>query len=261
MDLAAQAIYEFTWNEYCDWYVELSKPVLNDDNADAALKRGTRFTLINLLENLLRLAHPIIPFITEEIWQRIKSQAALDNIDDIASIMIAPYPLSDQSMRNDDAESEMQWIQSFILGVRKIRGEMNISPGKPLPVLLQNGSHDDKRLLEKHQTSLEKLCRTESIVWLASDAEAPQSAIALVGEMRLLIPMAGLIDKQAEIDRLSKLIAKESKELERLNNKLNNKEFTAKAPEKVVAAEKDKAKRAESSLQQLKQQLEKIQAM
>jgi len=261
MDMAAQAIYEFTWNEYCDWYVELSKPVLYDETASAQLVRGTRYTLVNTLEALLRLAHPIIPFITEEIWQSVKALIALPDVDTIQSIMLAPFPQTDSGLIRDDAESEMRWIQSFILGVRKIRGEYNISQGKALPVLLQNGSDADNALLRKHQISLKKLCNTESIVWLEADQEAPHSSTALIGEMRILIPMAGLIDKQAEIDRLNKLLTKEVKELERLASKLNNQEFIAKAPEKVIAVEKEKAKRAETSIEQLKSQLEKIQAM
>jgi valyl-tRNA synthetase len=178
--------------------------------------------------------------------------------------MLAPYPEVDESAVNPDAEKEMDWIQTFILGIRKIRGEYNISPGKPLTVSLQNGNQHDQELLQKHQTSLEKLCKTDAIVWLEEDEgndEAARSATALVGQMRLLIPMAGLIDKQAEIDRLNKLLDKESKELQRISAKLNNQSFVDKAPENVVNAEKDKAQRAEVSIQQLKQQLEKIQAL
>jgi len=261
MDLAAQAIYEFTWNEYCDWYLELSKAVLYDENAADTLVRGTRHTLVNVLESLLRLAHPIIPFITEEIWQDLRGLSSLEKIDSIKSIMLAPYPVANRNLISAQAENEMQWVQSFILGVRKIRGEYNISPGKPLPVLLQNGSDSDEALLHKHQSSLSKLCNTDSIVWLKANQVAPHSSTALVGEMRVLIPMAGLIDKQAEIDRLNKLLSKETKELERLASKLNNEEFISKAPEKVIAVERDKAKRSETSIEQLKQQLEKIKAM
>jgi len=261
LDLAAQAIYEFTWNEYCDWYVELSKTVLNDKNADSALLRGTRHTLVNVLDSLLRLAHPIIPFITEEIWQRVKALSSLAGIDAIDSIMIAPYPLADKSSINSDAEQEMQWIQAFILGVRKIRGEYNISPGKALGVMLQNGSAQDKKLLQRHQSGLEKLCRTESVTWLDAGQDAPTSATALVGEMRILIPMAGLIDKQAEIDRLNKLLNKDLKDFDSVSKKLNNPQFIAKAKEQVVNLEKEKAQRLQTSIEQLKLQLKKIEDM
>jgi valyl-tRNA synthetase len=256
-DHAAQAIYEFTWNEYCDWYLELSKPVLTDDNASAAAQRGTRRTLVRVLENLLRLAHPIMPFITEEIWQRVAPIAGVSG----ETIMNQPFPSSRQSLINEAAETEMAWVMQFILGIRKIKGEMNISPAKPVPVFLANASANDRTLAEKHRHFLDFLARTESIEVLAADEHGPESATALVGEMKVLIPLAGLIDKDAEIKRLEKEIGRYQSDVERLMKKLGNPSFVDKAPEAVVQKERDKLEESQSATTSLKMQLAKIQSL
>ena len=255
LDLVAQAIYEFTWNEYCDWYLELAKVSLQSDNE--ALQRGTRKTLLEVLEKILRIAHPLIPFITEEIWQRVAPLAGA--VGD--TIMLQAYPECDQEKINPAAVEEIQWVMDFILGIRRIRGEMNIAPGKPLSVLLKNGSDKDRPFLENSQQYLMKLGRLESIDWLEQNAEEPESAIALVGELRILIPMAGLIDKNAELARLDKEIQKLQKELPRIEGKLNNPKFIDKAPQEVIDKEKEKLNRLMSNLKNLKQQREKINAL
>ncbi|MDP3839172.1 MAG: class I tRNA ligase family protein, partial [Methylococcales bacterium] len=181
-DLAAQAIYEFTWNEYCDWYLELAKISLQSD--DEALQRGTRKTLLTVLESILRLAHPIMPFITEEIWQRVAPLAGITG----DTIMLQAYPVYDETQIDNAAIAQTQWLMQFILGVRRIRGEMNIAPSKPLPVLLQDGSESDQQSLTNNQSFLQKLARLESITWLNPDDVTPESAIALVGDMKILIP-------------------------------------------------------------------------
>ncbi|WP_455365688.1 valine--tRNA ligase [Kaarinaea lacus] len=254
LDLAAQAVYDFTWNEYCDWYLELSKPVLNDENSSESLQRGTRKTLVSVLDSILRLAHPVMPFITEEIWQRV---APLVGNDD-KTIMTQTYPEPDTALINTSAIEEMDWVKNFILGIRKIRGEMNLAPGKPLPVLLQNGDESDQQLLAKHQLLLTTLAKTESIQWLNAADTAPESAMALCGEMRILIPMAGLIDKDAELARLSKEVEKREKELERSENKLQNPKFVDRAPADVVEKERQKVADMRSALDNLRAQLEKI---
>jgi len=255
LDLAAQTIYEFTWNEYCDWYLELAKISLQSDNE--ALQRGTRKTLISVLETLLRLAHPIIPFITEEIWQRVAPLTGKTG----ETIMLQAYPESDSEQINQQAIAEINWVMSFILGVRRIRGEMNIPPGKPLSALLQDGSEQDKSLLEKHAVYLKKLGRLESITWLSPQDQAPESATALVGDMKILIPMAGLIDKDAELARLEKEIQKIKKDLPRIEGKLNNPGFVEKAPQAVINKEKEKLTALQSSLQNLQEQHKKISAL
>ena len=254
-DLASQSIYEFTWNEYCDWYLELAKISLQSD--DQALQRGTRKTLLTVLECMLRLAHPIMPFITEEIWQRVAPLAGIDG----TTIMLQPYPEADTQRIDSSAIAETRWVMNFILGVRRIRGEMNIAPGKPLPVLLQNGSPTDKTNLHNNLSYLLKLGRLESIAWLNAGDPAPESAIALVGDMKILIPMAGLIDKQAELARLDKEIQKMVKELPRIEGKLANPAFVDKAPPDVVAKEKQKLADLRSSLNKLEEQFNKIQAL
>ena len=273
-DLAAQAIYEFTWNEYCDWYLELAKISLQSD--DAALQRGTRKTLLTVLETLLRLAHPLMPFITEEIWQRVAPLAGIHAGDCMdagsramhgaaqrcaGTIMLQPYPVADEARIDACAVAEINWVMNFILGVRRIRGEMNIAPGKPLPVLLQNGSATDQNYLTNNTVYLQKLGRLESITWLNSDGTTPESAIALVGEMKILIPMAGLIDKVAELTRLEKEIQKIKNDLPRVEGKLSNPAFIDKAPSDVIDKEKAKLADLRSTLNNLEQQQARIQAV
>ncbi|MCB2262562.1 MAG: valine--tRNA ligase [Candidatus Thiosymbion ectosymbiont of Robbea hypermnestra] len=250
-DQAAQAIYDFTWNAFCDWYLELSKPVLNDPQAAPAAKRGTRRTLAQTLETLLRLAHPLIPFITEEIWQKIKPLAGVTG----DTIMRAPFPVADPGLIDPAAEAELGWVMQFVLGVRRIKGEMNIAPGKPLPVLLQNTDHQDVAWLAANRHYLDALARTRSIQVLAPTDPPPESAIALVGEMKILIPMAGLIDQEAELRRLGKEIGKLEADLERTQNKLANPNFLDKAPPAVVQKERDKAAEQQAALAKLEEQV------
>lgn len=258
LDLAAQAIYEFVWNEYCDWYLELSKPILFDKSEGSdARKKGTRRTLIRVLETILRLAHPLMPFITEEIWQKIKPLAGATG----DTIMLAPYPVADESKIDLQALADVAWLQAVILGVRNIRGEMNISPAKDLNVLFKNGSADDKLRLETNQQFLKKLASLESVTWLNSGDEEPMSATALVGQMEILVPMAGIIDKAAEIARLTKELTKLTQDIERTEVKLSNEAFVAKAPEAVVTAERNRVAESKISVEKLQEQIQKINAL
>ena len=254
-DLAAQAIYDFTWNEYCDWYLELAKISLQSESE--ALQRGTRETLLNVLETILRLAHPIMPFITEEIWQRVAPLAGIAG----DTIMLQAYPVADEALIDHEAIAETQWLMQFILGVRRIRGEMNIAPSKPLPVLLQNGSTADQQSFSNNQGYLQKLARLESITWLNPEQVAPESAIAMLGDMKILIPMAGLIDKEAELGRLDKEIQKIIKELPRIEGKLANPGFVDKAPLDVIEKEKAKLADLQTILNNLEQQRSIIQLL
>ena len=254
-DLAAQAIYEFTWNELCDWYLELTKISLQ--SKDAAVQRGTRKTLLAVLEKLLRLSHPIMPFITEEIWQSVAPLAGVQG----NTIMVQPYPVVDDAQNDPEAAAEMDWVMNFILGVRRIRGEMNIAPGKPLPVLLQDSSDKDQLYLASNQIYLQKLGRLGSITCLKKGETAPESALALVGNLKILIPMAGLIDKAAELARLDKEIQKINNELPRAESKLNNPAFVDKAPSEVIEKEKTKLADLRSSLINLEAQREITRAL
>ncbi|MGD8941532.1 MAG: valine--tRNA ligase, partial [Gammaproteobacteria bacterium] len=257
MDLASQAIYEFTWNEYCDWYLELSKPVLNNAESSEQALRGTRRTLVRVLESLLRLAHPIMPYISEEIWQRVAPLADAQG----ETIMTQCFPQPEEDKIDHQAIAEIEWVKQFILGIRQIRGEMNINPGKPVPVLLQDGSDNDQHLLNKHQRYIQFLAKTESLTWLNTGDEAPEASTCLVGNMKVLIPLAGLIDKEAEISRLTKELDKLQKELERLDGKLNNANFVDKAPAQVVDKEKQRRAETASAMENLQEQLKRIQSL
>jgi len=235
-DLLAQALYEFTWNEFCDWYLELSKPILLSPHSSEEQLRGTRYTLATVLETLLRLLHPLMPFITEEIWQRIAPLAGQSG----ESIMLQPYPQLDESLVHEKIETALQWVQQIIIAIRTIRSEMNISPGKPIPVLLSQGTSEDKQRIEHFRLLIQTLAKLETIEWLDPTTARPQSATALVGELEILIPMAGLINTQEESARLTREIAKLTKDIERAETKLQNPSFVDKAPADVVAKEKEK---------------------
>ncbi len=253
-DLAASDLYSFVWEDYCDWYLELSKPILFNDETSEAAQRGTRRTLVRVLETILRLNHPIMPFITEELWQMIAPLAGKSG----DTIMTQPYPIADQSKIDKVAETELEWVKNFITGVRKIRSEMDIPPGKPLPVLIQNATESDKICFNTNQNFIETLAKLESVTWLNADDTAPESAMALVGEMQILIPLAGLIDKEAELARLEKEIGKLKINIEKGEAKLQNAGFVDKAPEAVVEKERQRVAELSKSLQQLQEQVVKI---
>lgn len=254
LDLASQALYDFIWKDYCDWYLELTKPVLSGDFASEALKKGTRRTLIRVLETTLRLAHPMMPFITEEIWQRVKVLAGVSG----DTIMLQPYPVADDSRIDEQAIADLEWVKGVVDGIRNIRGEMNIPPSRKLPVFFKNGSANDQRCLEDNRQFLLKLANLETIDWLEPDQQAPLSATALSGALEILVPMAGLIDKDAELARLQKESEKLEKEKARLAGKLQNPKFVDKAPADVVQKEKDKLTEVESALARLVSQKEQI---
>ena len=260
LDLAAQALYDFTWNEYCDWYLELTKPTLTQEcRSDASrreydeLQRGTRTTLLEVLDTLLRLLHPFMPFITEEIWQlSVKSGDTL---------MRARFPEVDDSKRDPEAVAAMEWVKTFILGIRRIRGEMDLSPAKALPVLVQDANPQDRAFIEEFGSWLTFLARIDTITVLEKDDDAPESATALVGQMKLLVPMAGLIDKDAELERLAKQIAKIQKDLDKSQAKLSNENFVKNAPDAVVAQEQGRIKDMSAAIAGLTAQSEKISSM
>ena len=257
LDLAAQAIYEFTWHEFCDWYLELVKPAINSEDATAAQKRAARRTLVEVLEALLRLLHPIMPFITEALWRRVAPVAGVGG----ETVMLQPYPAPDDYPRDEAAEAEMAWVQAFILGVRQVRGEMNIAPGRPLEVLLQDASEQDLGWLRANEPLLMKLGRIASIEPLAAGAAAPPSATVLLGNTKLLVPMAGLIDAAAEIARLEKQRDKLRSDLAKSRAKLDKPSFVENAPAAVVDKERRRAEEVAASIEKLEQQLERVHAL
>ncbi|MBT8115424.1 MAG: valine--tRNA ligase, partial [Arenicella sp.] len=253
-DQMAQTLYGFIWDEYCSWYVELTKIVLNDNGASEQQQRGTRRTLVRVLESLLRLVHPIMPFITEELWQQIKDLAGVEG----DTIMHCRYPQSDPSRIDEDAVAQMDWIQAVITGVRNIRGEMNISPSRELPVLLHGLSKAERNYLADHQNYLLKFGRFESVEILDQLEQAPESATALVGETSVLIPLGSFIDASAEIVRLQKELAKAEQEAANVSARLSNTAFTDKAPAMVVDKARQQLADAESSSALLRQQIKRM---
>jgi valyl-tRNA synthetase len=251
-DHAAQGIYEFIWNNYCDWYLELSKPVLTSEHASEAAKRGTRRTLVRVLEATLRLTHPFMPFITEEIWQSIAPLAGQSG----STIMNQAYPKADPNKVDSEAVAEMEWLMDFITGIRSIRSQMNIPPKKQLPVLLKDCNESDISRIERNRDFLSRLANLESVTVL--EGTAPASATALVGKMEILIPLEGLIDKDAEIARLNKEVSKLEKLIQQSSGKLNNQGYIAKAPAEVVQKEREKLSEMEQSLSQLMQQRDSL---
>ncbi len=250
LDLMSQELYEFVWGDYCDWYLELSKPLL----ADEKTKAGTQATLIKVLNEMVTLLHPIIPFITEEIFEQCNTILDKDN----QSLITQAYPQVESQLISEQSEMEIKWLQTFILGIRQIRGEMNIPPNKPLNCFVQNFNKTDEVYLNKYINILNTLSKMATIDKLATNDEAPESATALVGEMKILIPLAGLIDKEQEAARLNKEIEKLEKQKMVSEGKLNNKKFVSSAPEAIVNTEKERLASAESAITDLSEQLKKI---
>ena len=258
LDHAAQAIYDFTWNEYCDWYLELSKSVLQSDSSSEAAQRGTRGTLVQVLETLLRLAHPIIPYITEEIWQRIAPLAGKNG----DTIMLQSYPTPNIDLVDEIAIHETELVMSLNKGVRRIRSERDIKPSKPLAVIVQNLNSAEQTVLEESAQSSMNISRIESLDFVDSNAELPESATALVGENGTLhISLEGLIDKEAELKRFEKEISKAQQELEMRQKKLANEKYVAKAPEAVVNKERQRVIELESILKRLEEEKQKMETL
>ena len=250
-DLAAQAMYEFTWDEYCDWYVELSKTTLTDPAA-AAAKRGTLFTLVNVLEVLLRLMHPFIPFITEELWQRVAPLLKKE----AATIMLQPYPSASDLEQDGTSLPEIEWLKAFILGVRRIRAERNIAPGKFLAVQVKGGSVEENHWLDRNQHYLRTLGRIESISRI--ETEPDDAVIALAGEMTLLVPLADLIDPQAELQRLEKELDRLNRDKQRIAEKLANKNFVDRAPADVVNKERQRLEETATAMTTIEVQYKRV---
>jgi valyl-tRNA synthetase len=253
-DLAARALYEFTWNEYCDWYLELTKPLLQDGSAPAARQSATRRNLINVLEALLRALHPMMPFITEELWQKVAPLAGVS----APSVMLQPYPAAADFRTDHEAEAEISWLQGFVLGVRQIRGEMDIAPSRPITVLLQNCAPADLQRVESHRLYLQQLARLHDITVLDASREPPVCATALLGSMKILVPMADLIDVAAERERLGKALAKAQADHARIATKLANRQFVANAPAEVVEKERARLRNTEQETRQLGEQLARL---
>ena len=257
LDTVASALYEFTWNDFCDWYLELSKAALQSPTASEGAKRGARLTLVRTLETLLRALHPLAPFITEELWQRVAPAAGRSG----ASIMSARFPTTENQARDETALHDMRWVMDFILGVRQIRGEMDIAPSRKIDVLLQNADATDQQRLAAHGAYLERLAGVNPPRILPHGEAAPIAAIALVGTLEILVPMAGLIDPVAELDRLNKRRLKNEAELKKFDAKLGNAEFVANAPADVVIKDQARAAELRAEIAQLQVQHARVEAL
>jgi valyl-tRNA synthetase len=256
-DLAANTLYEFTWNQFCDWYLELTKPVMQ--NGTEAQMRGTRHTLVNVLEKMQRLMHPFMPYITETIWQRVKPLAGVTG----DTIMLAPFPTYQADQVDATAMADLEWVKQVIVAVRNIRAELNIAPSKPLNALLRGVSYEDRIRLEANQTFFASLAKLETMTILIEGEIAPMSSTQLVGNMELLIPMAGLIDVGAEMARIDKQLEKLGQEISRIEGKLSNEGFVAKAPPAVIDKEREKLTGLSRDIDKLNEQkieLAKIEA-
>ena len=253
-DFAATALYEFTWYDFCDWYLELAKPSCRPmaprPPPGAPPARRSRRSSRRCCARCTRF----MPFITEEIWQRVARLAGRSG----DSIMLAPCPDAADYPPDEAAEREAAWIRAVILGVRQIRGEMDISPARRIPLLLQGASEQDAQYAARHRASLERLAGLAGLETLAAGAPAPPSASALVGTLTLLVPMAGLIDAPAEAERLGKLIGKAGRELESVRARLAQAGFVDHAPAAVVAAERARAADLEHTVSGLRAQLERV---
>nr|WP_171334102.1 valine--tRNA ligase [Acinetobacter tandoii] len=257
LDLAAQAIYDFIWNEYCDWYVELTKPVLNDAEVSEERKAEVRRVLLAVMEASLRLAHPIMPYLTEEIWQTLAPMLGIQG----ETIMTAAYPVPAQEKINEQAEADMQWLQGLIGAVRNIRGEMGLGNARLLPVLLQNTTEAEKAQITRIEALFKALAKVESITFLADAEQPPLSSSSVVGHVSVFVPMKGLIDPKAELGRLQKDLDKVQKQHDQIATKLGNEGFVAKAPAAVVEGEKAKLAEFADQLAKIKANMEQIAAL
>ena len=254
-DIYANTVYEFAWHEYCDWYLELSKPLLWNKDGDPAARAATQRTLLQVLEVLLRTAHPVMPFITETLWQQVATRLGLIQDGEAASIMLQTFPVAQDMPTNESAESQIEWLKAVITGIRTIRGEANIKPSQDIPLLLQDGSGADKDNAAQAENMLRRLANVTSIEWLDDGAQAPLNALSLVGDLKVMVPLAGLIDLDAERGRIGKEVDKAQQELEKIDKKLSNEAFVAKAPEAVVNKDRERAAELQTTLQTLQKQI------
>lgn len=256
-DLVSKTLYDFVWHEYCDWYLELSKPVLYSDESLQAMKRGTRRTLVHVLDQILKLLHPLMPFITEEIWLKVTKHTS----EEAESIMLSQFPVVEEQFLKESIEQEVEWLKKVIQSIRTIRSEMSISPAKLIPLKVRNADDETEKRLKKYSLTLESLSKISSVTILSDSDTAPASATSVVGETVLLIPMAGLIDKDAELARLNKEINKLDKDIQISQGKLNNDKFVSRAPEDVITQEKERLERALSSREKLFNQKQTIESI
>jgi len=253
LDLAAQALYEFTWNEYCDWYLEFAKAALQ--SPDAVTRATTRHTLLTVLETTLRTLHPIMPFITEEIWQRVRPALGIEG----ETIMLQPFPTP--GALDDEAEQDVAWLKEVIQGVRRIRSELNLPPARMLDVWFQGGGASDRDRQQRFADAVAQLARIQSTRWLEGDAATDQCAVALVGDLKILLPLKGLVNVEEELARLNKQLERETLDLRKSEGKLGNRRFVDNAPQEVVEQERQRLANHRSNVENLNAQLQRLESL
>jgi valyl-tRNA synthetase len=253
LDLAAQALYEFIWNEYCDWYLELAKATLQ--TGTAADRAATRHTLLQVLETSLRTLNPIMPFITEEIWQRVRPLLGIDG----ATIMLQPFP--EAGAEDAEAEQDVEWIKGVVQGVRRVRSELNLPPGRSLDVLLQGGNDVDRERQRRFANVVSQLARTGSAEWVDEDADTAQCAVALVGDLKILLPLKGLVNVEEELARLSRQLEREQGDLRKSEGKLGNRRFVENAPAEVVEQERERLAAHRANVETLHAQIRQLETL
>ncbi|MBB5884882.1 valine--tRNA ligase [Xanthomonas sp. LMG 8992] len=251
-DLLAQCLYEFAWNAFCDWFLELAKPALSGD--DAAAADSTRHTLLHVLETLLRLLHPLTPFLTEELWQQVAPRLGIS----APTISLQPYPdaASMDVSAYDGAAADVEWLKAMVSALRRVRSELQVAPSRQVPLLLQGGQAQDRARVERFAAQLRFLLKLEAIQWLDDGAPAPAAATAIVGELKLLVPLEGLVDLDAERLRLDKEIARVASEKDKSEAKLGK--FTDKVPAAVVEQERQRLVEWSAQLDGLRAQRAKL---
>lgn len=255
-DLLASTLYEFTWNIYCDWYLELAKCVIYADSSTEAEKQSTQYTLLVVLENILKLLHPIMPFITDTLWQQLKPLLNLEP----ESVMLAAYPQADAALVDNDSLDEINWLKTVITECRSMRSSLNISPNKPMAVQVYQATPADQARLEKYASYLDQLAKIESIAFIEQTDDLPMSASCFIDPMTIYVPLKGLIDLDAEIERNEKAKQKCSAEIIKLEKKLSNENYIAKAPEDVVAKSRQELEDLKAQLAQIELHLQNLQS-
>jgi len=253
LDLAAQRLYEFIWNEYCDWYLELSKPVIQQGSAEE--QNATRYTLLHVLECSLRTLHPFMPFITEEIWQRLREPLEIEG----ETIMLQPFPEAGDT--DAQAEDDIEWLQRVLQGVRNIRAELNVAPGKMLDVVFQAGTDSDRERQVQFDNLLSGVGKISMGEWLEKDADTSEYSVALVGELKVLVSLKGLVDLEDELKRLSKLLEREQADMKKSQGKLGNSRFVENAPAAVVEQEQQRLAAHKTKVAEFKSQIKKLEKL
>ena len=254
LDVVIQTLYDFVWHEFCDWYLELTKAVLTAPDADPALKRGAQTTLVDVLAALLKLLHPLMPFVTEELWLTIAKQRGISS----ATLMLERFPEAPDFSTNAVAEDEIAWLKGFVNGIRQIRGEANLPRSTALTVRLADTSATDRAHVATHERHLQKLAGLDRIEIVTPGTSVRGAATALLGGMRMLVPLAGLIDVAAERERLGKQLAKTREDLDKSRRKLSNQSFVANAPAEIVAKENARIAEFEQRASQLDAQIARL---